>query len=258
VVNVSTGVVLERMDYDAWGKVTQRLEYDSSGVLLTGNPAPFQPFGYAGGLYDAQTGLVRFGARDYDAEVGRWTVKDPIRFAGGDTNLYGYVGNDPLNRVDPSGLKLIWSNQTGTATTIFPAQVTTEIKNEMLDNSELRNWFNEQLAKKNKDIWDILCGNLNVPIGIYDLPFFYGRGQTRWDGVFKNRYPGQSDQSIGIRADQLDPWLWVSEGDLNGATSLTIHELSHWVEAYANDAAWEELPSGYIDTGYYVEGLILP
>jgi len=55
-------------------------------------------------LYDALTGLVRFGARDYDAEVGRWTVKDPIRFAGGDTNLYGYVGNDPLNGVDPSGL----------------------------------------------------------------------------------------------------------------------------------------------------------
>jgi hypothetical protein len=50
------------------------------------------------------TGLVRFGARDYDPQIGRWTTKDPIRFDGGDTNLYGYVLNDPINFIDPSGL----------------------------------------------------------------------------------------------------------------------------------------------------------
>jgi RHS repeat-associated protein len=67
-----------------------------------------QPFGYAGGLYDRDTGLVRFGARDYDPETGRWTAKDPIGFAGGDTNLYGYVANDPVNWVDPLGLQAWW------------------------------------------------------------------------------------------------------------------------------------------------------
>jgi len=36
-----------------------------------------QPFGFAGGIYDPDTGLVRFGARGYDAETGRWTAKDP-------------------------------------------------------------------------------------------------------------------------------------------------------------------------------------
>jgi uncharacterized protein RhaS with RHS repeats len=48
--------------------------------------------------------LVRFGARDYDAETGRWTGKDPIGFNGGDTELYGYVGNDAINLIDSSGL----------------------------------------------------------------------------------------------------------------------------------------------------------
>ena len=57
-----------------------------------------------GGIYDPDTGLVRFGARDYDPEVGRWTSKDPILFASGQTNLYAYVNNDPVNRVDPTGL----------------------------------------------------------------------------------------------------------------------------------------------------------
>ena len=46
----------------------------------------------------------RFGARDYNPAIGRWTAKDPIRFGGGDTNLYGYVPVDPVNMKDPSGL----------------------------------------------------------------------------------------------------------------------------------------------------------
>jgi RHS repeat-associated protein len=62
------------------------------------------PFGFAGGLHDRDTGLVRFGYRDYDPEVGRWTAKDPIGFDGGDADLYGYVLNDPLNMTDHFGL----------------------------------------------------------------------------------------------------------------------------------------------------------
>ena len=47
---------------------------------------------------------MHFGARDYDPETGRWISRDPILFAGGETSLYGYVGNDPINFIDPSGL----------------------------------------------------------------------------------------------------------------------------------------------------------
>ena len=45
-----------------------------------------------------------FSDSHYDPVVGRWTAKDPIGFHGGDTNLYSYVGQNPLNYVDPSGL----------------------------------------------------------------------------------------------------------------------------------------------------------
>ncbi len=91
VVDVATGAVAQRLDYDEWGR-----------VLLDTNPG-FQPFGYAGGLYDPATGLVRFGARDYDAEVGRWTAKDPIRFAGGDENIYAYARSNPHHLLDATG-----------------------------------------------------------------------------------------------------------------------------------------------------------
>jgi hypothetical protein len=46
---------------------------------------------------------VRFGARDYDPQTGRWTAKDPLGFGAGDTNLYGYVLSDPVNLTDPNG-----------------------------------------------------------------------------------------------------------------------------------------------------------
>jgi len=85
------------------GSVVQQLRYDAFGNVIEDSNPTFQPFGFAGGLYDVDTGLVRFGARDYDAKVGRWTAKDPIGFEGGDSNLYGYVVHDPVNLVDPTG-----------------------------------------------------------------------------------------------------------------------------------------------------------
>jgi RHS repeat-associated protein len=76
--------------------------------LSDSNEAFKVPFGFAGGLYGADTKLIRFGYRDYDAHTGKWTAKDPIGYAGGDSNLYGYVLNDPVNLVDPLGLYDCW------------------------------------------------------------------------------------------------------------------------------------------------------
>ena len=87
----------------ATAEVAQRIDYDEFGNVLEDTNPGFQPFGFAGGLYDPDTKLTRFGARDYDAETGRWTAKDPILFAGGSTNLYGYALGDPVNFVDPDG-----------------------------------------------------------------------------------------------------------------------------------------------------------
>jgi RHS repeat-associated protein len=93
------------------GEVVQEREYDPYGRVLSDSRPGFQPFGFAGGMTDRETGLVRFGARDYDPETGRWTSKDPAGFSGGDTNLYGYVLTDPVNLIDPEGL---WSMPSAT------------------------------------------------------------------------------------------------------------------------------------------------
>jgi len=112
VVDAATDAVVQRMDYDESGR-----------VVLDTSPG-FQPFGFAGGLYDADTGLVRFGARDYDAETGRWTAKDPLLFEGGDTNLYAYGLGDPVNRTDPTG-RYVWALPALTAEMVLVAGAVT-------------------------------------------------------------------------------------------------------------------------------------
>jgi RHS repeat-associated protein len=101
VIDATTGAVAQRLDYDEFGR-----------ILFDSNPG-FQPFGFGGGIYDASTGLIRFGARDYDPATGRWTAKDPLHLAGGDFNLYTYAHNDPVNLLDPTGLAVLYCGVTG-------------------------------------------------------------------------------------------------------------------------------------------------
>ena len=85
------GNEMARYDYDAWGNLTTTL------------PSIANPFTYTGREWDKETGLYYYRARYYDPKVGRFISKDPIGLAGG-INLYSYVGNNPVNFVDPLGL----------------------------------------------------------------------------------------------------------------------------------------------------------
>ena len=89
---------------DNAGAVIKKLDYDSFGNVISDSNSGFGiPFGFSGGLQDNDTSLIRFGFRDYDPDTGRWAARDPIGFAGGDTNLYGYVFSDPVNFIDQTG-----------------------------------------------------------------------------------------------------------------------------------------------------------
>jgi RHS repeat-associated protein len=91
VIDAQTGAIIDAITYDAWGRITKET---APGTI---------PFGFAGGLADPGTGLVHFGARDYDPIAGRWISSDPIQFAGQDPDLYRYSASDPVNKSDPSG-----------------------------------------------------------------------------------------------------------------------------------------------------------
>jgi RHS repeat-associated protein len=79
--------------------------YEGKGVLTTPSTLDL-PVGFASGIPDNATGLVRFGFRDYEPGTGRWVAKDPVFFAGG-LNLYQYSLNNPANLIDPNGLRVL-------------------------------------------------------------------------------------------------------------------------------------------------------
>jgi RHS repeat-associated protein len=91
----SDGNIIEAYEYTAYGET----QVVSLGEGATGNR-----LGYHGHLWDPQTGLYSMRARVYAPKWGRFLTQDPIGVAGG-ANLYAFVGNSPLDRWDPYGLK---------------------------------------------------------------------------------------------------------------------------------------------------------
>ena len=88
-----SGTVLNHITYDSFGNVVGESDGSvDSRYLFTGRE------------WDEEIGLYYYRARYYDAGIGRFIGEDPIGFDGGDWNLYGYVGNSPLTRIDPFGL----------------------------------------------------------------------------------------------------------------------------------------------------------
>ncbi len=89
---------------DSSGSIVAEYEYEVFGsATITGN-GHGNPFMFTGRRFDDETGLYYYRARMYHPELGRFMQPDPIGYLGG-INLYTYVGNNPLNWIDPLGLK---------------------------------------------------------------------------------------------------------------------------------------------------------
>lgn len=92
--------VIETYRYSAFGeKKVYDVEGDEVVETVVGNP-----WGYASKRRDQETGLIYFGMRYYDPEIGRWITPDPLGYGDG-PNLYAYLRHTPMYMVDPYGLK---------------------------------------------------------------------------------------------------------------------------------------------------------
>jgi RHS repeat-associated protein len=87
---------------DSAGAVQAQYTYEPFGNSSVSGAASNNPSQYTGRENDA-TGLYYYRARYYSPVLQRFVSEDPIEFAGGDLNLYSYVGNKPTGFVDPVG-----------------------------------------------------------------------------------------------------------------------------------------------------------
>jgi RHS repeat-associated protein len=115
---------------DTNANIVARCEYDAFGRLIaqSGSLAAANVYRFSSKEYDSVTGLYYFGYRFYDPTLQRWLNRDPIQEAGG-INLYGFVGNNPINRIDPYGLAWYnpwsWGLWDSIANQVYPQPSTT-------------------------------------------------------------------------------------------------------------------------------------
>ena len=94
------GQMMVNYTYDAWGRSL------GTGGALANSLGLYNPLRYRGYVYDQETGLYYVSSRYYDPEIGRWINADGQLTTGSDLtglNLFAYCGNNPVNRIDPTG-----------------------------------------------------------------------------------------------------------------------------------------------------------
>ncbi|HCE67759.1 MAG TPA: hypothetical protein DER40_09660 [Geobacter sp.] len=121
------GSVTAITDSSSSPAIVQSYSYDSFGVPRQTTSFP-NSFMYTGREWDKEAGLYYYRARYYDPMEGRFVSKDPIGSKGGDVNLYGYVHQNPINKIDPLGLKesCVWGGFSGSIAFGIGLQVVAE------------------------------------------------------------------------------------------------------------------------------------
>jgi RHS repeat-associated protein len=89
---------------DSTGTTAKSYAYDAYGTILESPGTVEQPYTYTGRELDSETGLYHYRARSYESRLGLFLQKDPIGVEEG-RHLYLYVRGNPVNRIDPQGLR---------------------------------------------------------------------------------------------------------------------------------------------------------
>ncbi len=97
VSDASSGTLDAVVDYGPFGE-------------RVGSPTSANPFWYSSKFFDEETGFAYYGYRYYNPETGRWLNRDPIGERGG-VNLYGFVGNNPVNQIDALGEEIVTAEE---------------------------------------------------------------------------------------------------------------------------------------------------
>ena len=169
-------------------------EYDAYGNELTENEGDENPYRYCSENTDKETGLIYLRNRYYDPELGRFLTEDPAQDG---LNWYVYCGNNPVMRVDPTGL---WSGELHYNMTQW-----------IFAEFGLNSYHANVVAQANKDTdsnWD------TSPLNVFSLSA-QGRHFDKTDGEIDSRQQHADD----CLASAVNLWNWADEAYYKGEIS---------------------------------------
>ena len=192
---------------DANGGIAEETNYDGFGNSANQLSTRFQ---YTGREYDGITGLYFYRARWYDAQVGRFISEDPIGFNGGDVNLFGYVNNNPLMFIDPSGLRPTNLPYYETQRRLEQCEEIKELlRREQAHGTGAASWLSSVTVGGNTALGSLNNRrNGNIPINgkEFDLDWF----------IDSNAFSGNFSQVLGPSAYLTGKTIWSASNLVRG------------------------------------------
>jgi RHS repeat-associated protein len=177
------GSVIAITDQTGVNAATQR--FDAWGNAVASSGTPISQYGYTGREPDA-TGLMYYRARYYSPDVGRFTQSDPIGLNGG-INFYSYVGGNPVNLKDPTGLcpvcaaVVVWGLENTSAigiTAAVAAEVASGVPNPVSTGASFAGRAAQTLTH------DVYLGMANGKIAYVGITNDIARRQKEWKGTY--------------------------------------------------------------------------
>jgi RHS repeat-associated protein len=178
---------------DSSQAMVNKYAYDAFGNIVNQQETVSQSFKFVGqfGVMTEPNGFYYMRARYYDPQVGRFISEDPIGFGGGDENLMAYVGSNPVNLIDPSGLMRLEFDDDSNTLYVYPGTAETQGPPQAFQ-------ANNNVVK-GKDPW---------PSGTYSFSYYKSHpesgvnGSYGSNGNFVFNVPGRS--GMGVHSGQAN------------------------------------------------------
>jgi RHS repeat-associated protein len=172
--------------YDQEQRAVAQYAYDAFGELLAESASLVQPFRFSTKRYDELLGFYDYGYRRYSPLIHRWLTRDPIGLDGG-TNLYGFVGNNPVNMIDPEGHCAVAGAIGGAAF---------DIGSQLFENNGKFSCINWGSVASSAAIGGLTCGVVGKLVQLKELGKLGQLMRKGTKGLGTNPFKGKTAQEI--------------------------------------------------------------